>query len=90
MNLGKDICPEVSSLHLAFALTWHLIFATMVQSVAGDYNKLRWHFTPRRSPVYSLLLLLLFFLGGVEVGGGGGSTLSPIDHNGSDYKDKQQ
>ena len=34
-------------------------FQTMVQPVAGDYGKLRWHFTPRRSPVCSLLLLLL-------------------------------
>ena len=42
------------------------LFATMVQSVAGDYNKLRWHFTPRRSPVYSLLLLL-FWVGGGRV-----------------------
>ena len=38
-----------------------LLFAAMVQSIAGDLSKLCWHFTSRRSPVYSLLPLLLSF-----------------------------
>ena len=37
------------------------LFATMVQSIAGDLSKLCWHFTLRRSPMYSLLPLLLSF-----------------------------
>ena len=38
-----------------------LLFAAIIQWIAGDLSKLYWHFTPRRSPVYSLLPLLLSF-----------------------------